>query len=383
MELTLAELAARIGAKVSRPARARASDPSGPRAAEAGAQRTAEGEAGSAPEQRRVEGVAPIESAGPAQCTFYTNPRYKAELAATRAGAVIVAEGDADKVPSRAVALIAAQPYVAFARASAIFHPAPAAQPGISEDALVSEGAQLDPTAQIFPGAVIGPGASVGARTIVRPGAQVLAHAKVGADCLLHAGAIVRERCVLGDRVILQPNCVIGSDGFGFAFDLEGDPEGGQPGPMHRKIPQAGIVRVDDDVEVGACSTIDRATLGETRIGRGTKIDNLVQIAHNVQVGPLSLLVAQSGVSGSTTLGAGVILAGQVGVVGHLHIGDGARIGAQSGVSRDVPEGATMSGSPAIDHREWLRLSASLPKLAELMREVRALRERVAELEKR
>jgi len=352
VELSLAELAARIGARLV-----------GPHGAQ------------------RMEGVAPLDSATPAQCAFYANPRYKKQLLATRAGAVLVSEDDAALVPSSAAALVAAQPYVAFAKASALFHPAPAAVAGISPDALVHPDAKIDPTAQIQAGANVGPHATIGPRTILRPGAHVLAFAQVGADCLLHAGAVVRERCVLGDRVILQPNCVIGSDGFGFAFDLEGDEAQGQPGPMHRKIPQAGIARIEDDVEIGACSCVDRATLGETVVGRGVKVDNLVQIAHNVQVGPLSLLVAQSGVSGSTTLGAGVVLAGQVGVVGHLHIGDGARIGAQSGVARDVPEGATLSGTPAIDHREWLRLSASLPKLAELVREVKRLSGRVAELE--
>ncbi len=333
----------------------------------------------SASAQQQITGVASLESAGADKCAFYANPRYKKQLLATRAGAVIVSEDDAALVPATATALIAAQPYVAFAKASALFHPAPVAVAGISPHALVHPDATVDPTAQIFAGTVIGPHATIGPRTIVRPGVQVLAFAQIGADCLLHAGAVVRERCILGDRVTLQPNCVIGSDGFGFAFDLEGDPE--NPGPMHRKVPQAGIVRIEDDVEIGACTCIDRATLGETVIGRGAKIDNLVQVAHNVQVGPLSLLVAQSGVSGSTTLGAGVVLAGQVGVVGHLHIGDGARIGAQSGVSRDVPDGATMSGSPAIDHRDWLRLSASLPRLAELVRDVKRLSSRVSELE--
>src|SRR3954466_1272229 len=212
-----------------------------------------------------------------------------------------------------------------------------------------------------------------------RGGAGGLAGATVGEGCVLWPGAVVREGCIVGDRVILQPNCVVGSDGFGFAFDLEGD----GAGPMHRKVPQAGIVRIEDDVEVGACTCIDRATLGETVIGRGTKIDNLVQVAHNVRVGPLSLLVAQCGISGSTELGQGVILAGQVGVVGHLRIGDGARVGAQSGVSRDLEDGETVSGSPAIPHRDWLRLSAALPKIADLLREVRRLSQRVEELEQK
>ena len=376
MQLSITELAARIGA-VLRPAPGAVErDPDDPGADPPRAPPEREARAA-----RLIEGVAPLEGATAAQCAFYANPRYKKELLATRAGAVIVGESDAHLVRAEAVVLIAAQPYVAFAKASALFHPAPVATPGIAPGALVHQDAQVHESAQILPGATVGPGAIIGAHTIVRSGAQVLAFARVGAHCLLHAGAVVRERCILGDRVTLQPNCVIGSDGFGFAFDLEGDPE--QPGPMHRKVPQAGIVRVEDDVEVGACSCIDRATLGETVIGRGTKIDNLVQVAHNVQVGPLSLLVAQCGISGSTTLGAGVILAGQVGVVGHLHIGDGARVGAQSGVSRDVPAGATVSGAPAIEHRDWLRLSASLPRLPELLREVKRLSARVAELEKR
>jgi UDP-3-O-[3-hydroxymyristoyl] glucosamine N-acyltransferase len=276
---------------------------------------------------------------------------------------------------------VAAQPYVAFAKASALFHveltPPPGAQPG----AHVHATAQVHPSASIGAGAVVGAGAMVGAQTILHPGAVVLDFARVGAGCVLWPGAIVRERCVLGDRVVLQPNAVIGADGFGFAFDLEGEGEG-EAGPHHRKVPQAGIVRIEDDVEVGACSCIDRATLGETVIGRGVKIDNLVQVAHNVRVGALSLLVAQCGISGSTELGQGVILAGQVGVAGHVKLGDGVRVGGQSGVTRDVEDGETLSGTPAIAHREWLRQSVAMPRLAELLREVRKLTLRVAELEK-
>jgi UDP-3-O-[3-hydroxymyristoyl] glucosamine N-acyltransferase len=168
---------------------------------------------------------------------------------------------------------------------------------------------------------------------------------------------------------------VIGSDGFGFAFDPSG--------PAHVKVPQIGTVRIEDDVEVGAGSCIDRATTGETVVGRGTKIDNLVQIAHNVRVGPLSILCAQVGISGSTEIGQGVVLAGQVGVVGHVHVGDGARIAAQSGVPHDVPPGATVSGYPAVEHALWLRQSAALKQLPELLRELRELRSRVAALEAR
>ena len=328
---------------------------------------------------RRVTGVAPLESAGPEQVAFYANPRYRRALSETRAAAVIVDEASQEHVPEAAARIVAGQPYVAFAKASALFFRELILEAGVQEGALVDESAQVHPTAAVAAGAYIGPSAKVGARTVVHSGARVLDCAEIGEACTLWPGAVVRESCIVGNRVILQPNCVVGSDGFGFALDLEGDGQG----PMHRKVPQAGIVRVEDDVEVGACTCIDRATLGETVIGRGTKIDNLVQVAHNVKVGPLSLLVAQCGISGSTELGQGVILAGQVGVVGHLKLGDGARVGAQSGVSRDLADGETVSGSPAIDHRDWLRLSAALPKLADLLKQVRKLEKRIEELERR
>lgn len=347
MQLSVGELAARIGAEVR-----------GDR-------------------DRRIEGVAGLADAAPEQVTFYANKRYFKELSATRAGAVIVSPDDAGHLPKGAAALLAHQPYVAFAKASALFHRDLSLQPGLHPGALVDPTAEVHPTAAVAPGASVGPGARVGARTALHAGARVLDGAAIGADCTLWPGAVVRERCILGDRVVLQPNSVVGSDGFGFAFDVEGDGQG----PLHRKVPQAGIVRIEDDVEVGACTCIDRATLGETVIGRGTKIDNLVQIAHNVRVGALSLLVAQCGISGSTELGQGVILAGQAGVVGHLRLGDGARVGAQSGVSRDLQEGETVSGSPAIDHRDWLRMSAALPRVVDLLREVRRLARRVEELE--
>ncbi|MCA1826719.1 MAG: UDP-3-O-(3-hydroxymyristoyl)glucosamine N-acyltransferase [Myxococcales bacterium] len=328
---------------------------------------------------RRVTGVAPLETAGPEQVAFYANPRYRKELSETRAAAVIVDEESQAHVPNTAASIVAAQPYVAFAKASALFFQDLVLEAGVQDGALVDESAQVHPTAAIAAGAYVGPSAKIGARTIVHSGARVLDCAEIGEACTLWPGAVVREKCLVGNRVILQPNCVVGSDGFGFAFDLQGDGEG----PIHRKVPQAGIVRIEDDVEVGACTCIDRATLGETVIGRGTKIDNLVQVAHNVKVGPLSLLVAQCGISGSTELGQGVILAGQVGVVGHLKLGDGARVGAQSGVSRDLAHGETVSGSPAIDHREWLRMVAALPKVADLVKQIRKLEKRVEELEKR
>ena len=327
---------------------------------------------------RRVRGVAGLEDAGPEEIAFYTNARYRAELSRTRAAAVIVAEDEAQLVPGGAAPLVAAQPYVAFAKASAIFHPEQRPPVGVHPTAHLGVGAEVDPTASVGARCVIGPGSRIGARSVLHPGAAVLDEARVGADCVLWTGAVVRERCVLGDRVVLQPNAVVGSDGFGFAFDLGGDGEG----PSHRKVPQAGIARIEDDVELGACTCVDRATLGETVVGRGTKVDNLVQIGHNVRIGPLSLIVAQVGISGSTEIGAGVVLAGQVGIVGHIKIGDGARIGAQAGVSNSVPDGATYTGYPAMPHRDWLRTMAALPRVPDLVKLVRKLEARLAELER-
>ena len=312
-QLSLAELATRIGAEVR-------------------------GDRG-----RRVSGVAGLSEAQAEQVAFYANPRYRKELAGTRAGAVIVAPDDAAHVPAAAVAVVAAQPYVAFAKASAVFYRELAVEPGVQRGALVDETAQVHPTAAISPGAYVGPSAKIGANTTLHAGARVLDCAEVGEGCILWPGAVVRERCLVGNRVILQPNCVVGSDGFGFAFDPEGD----GAGPMHRKVPQAGIVRIEDDVEVGACTCIDRATLGETVIGRGTKIDNLVQVAHNVVIGKQSVIAAQAGISGSVRIGEHVAMAGQVGIVGHVTIGDKTMISPQSGVAKDI-SGGVWFGYPAV-----------------------------------
>jgi UDP-3-O-[3-hydroxymyristoyl] glucosamine N-acyltransferase len=223
----------------------------------------------------------------------------------------------------------------------------------------------------------VGPGARVGARTILHPGVQLGEGVRVGDDCLLHANVAVREGCVIGNRVVLQPGCVIGSDGFGFAFD----PEGEGKGPRHYKVPQIGIVVIEDDVEIGANCAVDRAALGVTRIGRGAKLDNLVQIAHNVEVGPLSIVVSQVGIAGSTKLGMGVVVGGQVGIVGHLEIGDGAKIAAKAGIMEDLEPGAVVSGSPSQPHVEWLKSMAVFYKLPALQKELRDLRKRLAELE--
>jgi len=322
-----------------------------------------------------INGLNGLAEARPGDVSFYGNTKYRRQYETTQASAVLVGSD----VPARdGVALIRVpNPHLAFAQLLKLYQEPEPRSAGVSPQSHVHPRAYVHREATVMAGATVEQGASVGARTVLFPGAYVGPGARVGEDCLLYPNVTVAERCQVGSRVILHASCVVGADGFGFAFNAEGE-----RGPEHFKIPQTGIVRIEDDVEVGACTCIDRATIGETVIGRGTKIDNLVQIAHNVKVGPLSLLCAQAGVSGSAELGTGVVLAGQVGVVGHIRVGDMAKVGAQSGVAHDVEDGAVVSGSPAVPHREWLRASAALSQLGDLVKEVRTLRRRVEQLEK-
>ncbi len=321
----------------------------------------------------RVERVRGLEDAGPGDLSFLANRKYRRAFEESRAAAVIVSAGE--PVPPGRTVVRAADPYLAFAKASALFHPPAPVVPQLAPEAVVHPSARVHPSAQVMPLAFVGPGAEVGARTVLHPGVFVGAEARVGDDCILYPNAVVREGCSVGHRCILQPGCVVGSDGFGFAFDMEG--EGGS-GPRHRKVPQAGIAVIEDDVELGANTCVDRATLGRTVVGRGAKVDNLVQIAHNVEVGPLSLLAGQVGIAGSTRLGMGVMLGGQVGLVGHLDIGDGARLGAQSGVINDIPAGEAYAGYPAVPHARWLREQAALRRLPDLIKRVRELEKEIA-----
>jgi UDP-3-O-[3-hydroxymyristoyl] glucosamine N-acyltransferase len=322
----------------------------------------------------RIAGVAPLEEAGDAEISFFSNKKYRQAFEATRAAAVVV-EPDTEVPPGRTV-LRVKNAYLAFAKISTVFHPPRESLPEVAPSAVIHPTARVHPSAQVMPLACVGPGAEIGARTVLFPGVHVADGARVGEDCVLYHNVVIRERCALGSRVIVQPGAVIGSDGFGFAFDPEGDGRG----PRHYTVPQIGIVVVEDDVEIGANTCIDRATLGATRIGRGARIDNLVQIAHNVEIGPLTILVSQVGIAGSSKLGMGVVAAGQVGIVGHIEIGDGVKIGAQSGVAHDVEPGTAISGSPARPHARWLRNSAALDRLPELVKEVRELRREVERL---
>jgi UDP-3-O-[3-hydroxymyristoyl] glucosamine N-acyltransferase len=317
--------------------------------------------------------VTGIEDAGAGDLTFFTNPRYAADLKRTGASAVIAGEEVAGAGAPCAV-LRAKVPYLALAKAVALFADPWKPPAGIHRLADVAETAVIDASAAIGAFAVIGDGARVGARTIVHAHAAIARGARIGADCLVHSHVSIRERVQIGDRVVIQNGAVIGSDGFGFARTPEG---------THYKIPQIGAVTIEDDVEIGANAAIDRPAVGETRIGAGSKIDNLVQVAHGVAIGRNVLLAAQVGIAGSTTIEDDVTLAGQVGVAGHITIGRGTIATAQSGVPNSVAAGSFISGYPAIDNRDWRRASALFRRLPELRRTIARLEARLADLESR
>ncbi len=314
-----------------------------------------------------ISRVAGIEQAQAGDVTFVDNPRYIPRLGTTRASAVIVGEDVAVPAGAAFAVLRSKHPYVDFARAVALFLPASGPAKGVDPLSAIAPDARIGADVSIGPFVTVGPGASVGARTVLYPHVAIGAGASIGDDCLIHSHCSVRERAVVGHRVILHDGVVVGSEGFGFAKQADG---------THLKIPQAAGVVIEDDVEIGANCTIDRPAVGETRIQAGTKIDNLVHIAHGVSVGRRVLLAAQVGISGSAVVEDEVILAGQVGVAGHLRIGKGAMATAQSGIPNSIEPGAYVSGSPAIPHRDWLKASA-------VYRQLPALRQRVAELERR
>ena len=317
--------------------------------------------------------VSPIDEAVPGDITFLTNPRYTKFLEDSKASAVIVAPGvgSRPKVRRGQSLLEVSDPYLAFAKILQIFHPAPGYDRFISPMAHIEPSVMLGDEVTIFPHVFIGRDSRIGNRAVLFPGVFLAEGVEVGDDCVLHPHVVVREHCRIGQRVTLHAGVVIGSDGFGYAGD----------GDQRVKIPQVGIVEVADDVEIGANTTIDRATLGRTFIGRGAKIDNLVQIAHNVTIGENSIIAAQVGIAGSTQVGRNVTLAGQVGIVNHIKIGDGARIGPQSGIPRSVPAGSILSGGiAAAPHQEWLKVITLLPQLPQLWNTVRSLERKLAQL---
>ncbi len=318
-----------------------------------------------------IQRVAAIEQAGPGDLTFLSNPRYAAALETTRASAVIVSE---EAPAARCAMLRSRNPYLAFARAVGLLTRTIAPPPGIH------------PLSAVAPSAVVGEGASIaafvsiddevtiGRDVVIGPHVSIGRGATIGDGCRLHAGVSIREGCILGRRVVVQDGAVIGSDGFGFAKREDG---------TYEKVPQPGLVVIEDDVEVGANSTIDRPAVGETRVCAGAKIDNLVQVAHGVRVGRNTLLCAQVGIAGSATIGNDVVLAGQVGVAGHLEIGDRVTASAQTGIPNSVEAGTVVSGYPAIPNRDWLKASAVFRRLPELKKSLHLLEARLAALEQR
>jgi len=317
-----------------------------------------------------IRGVRGIDEAQAGDLTFIANPKYRKKIGSTRATAVLVGPA-----PEKAQTnlLVVKNPYTALIKALNIFYPAVRPKPGISPHACIEPDAEISATAAVYPGVYIGCGARIEDGCVIYPGVYIGNRVAVGEHSTLHPNVAVYDGCTIGKRVILHAGAVIGGDGFGFADFAR----------SNLKVPQVGTVVIEDDVEIGANTTIDRAALGETRIGRNVKIDNLVMIAHGVTIGENSVIVAQVGISGSTKLGKSVVLGGQVGIVGHIEIGDGVMIAARSGVARSIPPGLVVAGAPHQPHREWLRLQALIPKLPEMRENLKSLLKRVEELEKK
>ncbi|HEU4435349.1 MAG TPA: UDP-3-O-(3-hydroxymyristoyl)glucosamine N-acyltransferase [Pyrinomonadaceae bacterium] len=314
-----------------------------------------------------ITGAAGLDEATEGHVTFLANPRYTPRVNTTRAAAVYAAE---DAQIDRQISILRAKdPYLAYTRALRIFYPDPAFQAFIHPTAVIDPSAQLAPD-EVAVGAhsVIGRNVQIGRRVTIHPNVTIYDDVTIGAGSVIHSGVALRERTVIGERVIIHNNSVIGCDGFGYAKDEQ---------KRWLKIPQAGRVVIEDDVEIGSGTTIDRASVGESRIGRGSKIDNLVQIGHSCTVAEDSLLCAQVGLAGSSHIGSRVILAGQAGVAGHLKIGDDVVLTAKSATSHDIPAGKVISGIPAFDNRDWLRSTAAFRRLGDIQRTVRELERRL------
>ena len=313
---------------------------------------------GKAPEdtQRMFTAVAPLQTAQAEHVSFLDNRRYLGALRETKAGAVLLQPSLAAEVPDGTIAITTRQPYVAWARVCALFHPLPPLKPGIHPSAIVEDGAEIDPSAEIGPFAVIGAGAEIGARCRIGIGAVIGTGVVIGADSRIGVHVCI-SHAIIGQRVILHPGVRIGQDGFGFATTATG----------FLGIPQLGRVIIGDDVDIGANTTIDRGSIQDTVIGAGSRLDNLVQIAHNVRLGRMCVIAAQVGISGSTVLADFVQVGGQAGLVGHIHIGTGAKIGAQSGVLSDIAPCTTVFGTPALPGREHFRQVATLRRLTRRM----------------
>ena len=316
-----------------------------------------------------IEGVAGMEAAGPGQLTFLANPKYAHKVKDTRAAAIIVHHS----TPALALpAIESANPYLDFARALELFYQPPRPALGIHPSAVIALDAKVGENASIGPYVVVGPAVTIGRNAVLHPHVVIYAGASIGDDFLAHSHATVREHCIVGDRVTLGNSVVIGGDGFGFAKRADG---------THYKIVQSGPTVIEDDVEIQSLSNIDRATVGETRVRRGAKVDSLVQVGHACEVGEDNIICSQVGLAGSTILKKNVLLAGQAGLSGHLTIHEGAVVYAQAGIGGDVAAGTMVAGSPAFDMSTWRRAVTAFPKLPEMLRQLRQFERRIAELE--
>jgi UDP-3-O-[3-hydroxymyristoyl] glucosamine N-acyltransferase len=321
-------------------------------------------------ESVEINGVAGIKEAKEGDITFLANPKYESYMGTTMASAVI-ARSDGQFKGSL---IKVGNPYLAFLKVVRLFSETPLElyQRGIHPTAVIPPSVSVGEDVSVGAYVVIGENVKIGDRTTILPLTCIHKEVELGRDCLIYSNVTIRERCEIGEKVIIHSGAVIGSDGFGYAME----------GNEHHKIPQIGIVKIEDEVEIGANTTLDRATTGITLVKRGSKIDNLVQVAHNVVIGENSVLAAQVGISGSTEVGKNVVLAGQAGLVGHIRIGNGAKVGAQGGVTKDIPAGTSVSGYPAREHSFARKICAATTRLPDLLKEFRDLQNRVEALEK-
>ncbi|MCX5849104.1 MAG: UDP-3-O-(3-hydroxymyristoyl)glucosamine N-acyltransferase [Deltaproteobacteria bacterium] len=317
-----------------------------------------------------IKNIRSIEEANEGDITFVANRKYLKKLKFTKASAILVPPQTASEGKNL---IVVDNPYAALGKLLARFYPLEHGRNGVSSDAYIEDGAVVSPEATIFPRAFIGKGARIEKRVVIYPGVFIGRDSSIGEDSIIYANVTVYHSCIIGKRVILHSGVVIGADGFGFA----------SPGKDNAKIPQVGFVQIDDDVEIGANTTVDRATLGRTWIQRNVKIDNLVQIAHNVVIGESSVITAQVGISGSTKLGKSVLVGGQTGMAGHITVGDNVMIAARSGLHRDIESDQAVGGMPPVPYHQWIKLEALKLKLPEMKKTISELVKKVEELQKK
>lgn len=322
-----------------------------------------------------ITGVGALNEAGPDRISFLGNDKYASQVLPSKAGVVLVPEKFKDEPPAGRAFIVCRDPSAAFMKAVMLFAPPPPVfAPGVRHpSAAIDPSARVAATAHIGAHAVIEAGAVVGERTVIGALSYIGHEARVGDDSQIYPNVTIRERCLVGSRVIIHSGTTIGSDGFGYVPNLTGG--------LHTKIPQVGIVQIDDDVEIGANVAVDRARFGRTWIKRGVKVDNLVQIAHNVEIGELSFVIAQSGIAGSSKLGRGCVLWAQAGIAGHIEIGDGTQILAQAGVAKDVAPGSRIAGAPAVPEREWVRDLFNIHRIDKLSDQIKELKKQLADLQ--